>query len=101
MNFPAYVIFRRRLVTILRCLETRQLAHATRVAAATLFYLENAERGDIPCGDWLRLLEQMETATCLMCIGAHSAAEVLLRLLHARAALGCHGTAAGSGQAYE
>jgi hypothetical protein len=82
MEFLARDIFKLRLVTMLRCLENRWLGHATRVAAATLAYLEDAKRGDIPCQERLRLLEQMETATCLMWLGAHSAAEVVLRRLH-------------------
>jgi hypothetical protein len=82
MEFLARDIFKRRLVTMLRCLENERLGHAARVAAATLAYLEDAKRGDIPCQERLRLLEQMETATCLMWLGAHSAAEVVLRRLH-------------------
>jgi hypothetical protein len=82
MDFLARDIFKRRLVTMLSCLENQRLGHAARVAAATLAYLEDAKRGDIPRQQRLRLLEQMEAATCLMWLGAHSAAEVVLRRLH-------------------
>jgi hypothetical protein len=82
MEFLARDICKRRLVTMLRCLENQWLGHAARVAAATVAYLEDAKRGDIPCQERLRLLKQMEEVTCLMWLGAHSAAEVVLRRLH-------------------
>jgi hypothetical protein len=81
MEFLARAILKRRLVTMLRCLEKQWLAHAARVAAATVAYLEDAKRGDIPCQERLRLLEQMEAVTALMWLGAHSAALLLLRRL--------------------